>query len=251
MALSWSGRRQLIYYAVALAAAVIVVFAAYQAFFTAAPTCFDGTQNGDEAGVDCGGSCALLCTDTARAPTVLWARAFDGGGGYYTAAAYVQNNNVGSGARAIPYSFQLFDDKNLLVIERDGVVDLPPIQTIPIIESNINVGNRVVTRTLFAFTTTPVWKKIPTTALPALHTSEQNLNQDASRLSATLVNSGVTDAKDVAVTAVLFDQGGVARAATRSIIGTVPRKSSQEIVFTWPGGVPNIVRAEITILPSF
>src|SRR3970282_2599305 len=29
--------------------------------FYRAPTCFDARQNGDEAGVDCGGSCQLLC----------------------------------------------------------------------------------------------------------------------------------------------------------------------------------------------
>ena len=88
-------------------------------------------------------------------------------------------------------------------------------------------------------------------SIPTLHISEQMLQADASRLSATLTNTTLTDARGVTVTAVLFDSQGVARAASKSVLGTVPANSSVPLVFTWQGGVPNIVRAEITVLPSF
>ncbi len=225
--------------------------AGYETFFTATPTCFDNTQNQNEDGVDCGGVCALLCASTARAPVVLWSRAFETAPGVYTAAAYVQNQNGSAVARGVHYSFQLFDAQNSLVVERDGLLDIPPVQTIPIIEQNISVGTRSVARALFAFSDTPVWRRVPPGSIPALQLSQQQLAPDGSRLSATITNNSFVDVAHLAVSAVLFDQEGVARAASKSAIAALPSGASQEVVFTWPLGVPTIVRAEITTLPSF
>ncbi|HVU79831.1 MAG TPA: hypothetical protein VHD37_00535, partial [Candidatus Paceibacterota bacterium] len=59
------------------------------------------------------------------------------------------------------------------------------------------------------------------------------------------------DAQKVTVAVVLFDGAGIARAASKTLIPFLSRRSSAPIVFTWPGGTPNIVRAELTVLPSF
>jgi hypothetical protein len=249
MALSWSKRRRALYTLVAAVVAFVVLVWLYLSFFNYAPTCFDGKQNGTERDIDCGGGCALVCRQDARSPVVLWNRSFLVGQGTYTAAAYVQNPNIGAGAKRVPYSFQLFDEKNALVVERTGVVDIPPVQTVPIIDANINVGNRTVTRALFAFGTDPVWYKVSNVS--SLRVSNQFLAQDATELRATINNDTGIDASKVTVVAVLFDGAGVARAASKSLLSKVPRRGSQNVIFTWPGGVPSIVRAEITVLPSF
>lgn len=250
MSLSWSVRRKLLYTAVAGVVALVALAVVYQTFFVVTPTCFDRVQNGDEHGVDCGGSCALVCANEAHAPVVLWSRIFQTTPGVYTAAAYIQNNNPGAGTKQVAYSFQIFDADNQLIIERDGVVDLPPVQTIPIIEPNIAIANRTPARVLFGFANVPAWHQVPAGTVPKLSVTKQLLATDASRLSATLVNDTLIDAKRVTVGAVLFDASGTARAASRSIVD-VSKKSSTPVVFTFPGGVPNIVRAEITVLPSF
>lgn len=251
MLLSWSFRRKVLYLSVAAVIAAGALFTLHEVFFTAVPTCQDGKQNQNEQGVDCGGACSLLCTNTARTPQVLWARAFQTDVGIYTAAAYIQNQNGAAGARSVRYSFQLFDANNSLVVERDGVADLPPVQTIPIIEQNINVGTRGVARALFAFSELPTWEHIPADSIPALHISQKNLLPDGSRLSATITNNSQTDVSRIAVVAVLFDYDGVARAASKSILALLPSGSAQQVVFTWPAGVQNIVRAEITTLLPF
>ncbi len=249
MALSWSTRRQLLYYIVAGIVLAILLALGWKVFLTAAPTCSDGIQNGSEKGVDCGGACSLICKNTARDPRVEWARSFETDDSIYTAAAYIENPNPGAGARAVRYSFQLFDANNILVVEREGVVDLPPMNRIPIVETNINVGLRAVARTLFSFSYRPVWHTV-SEAQPELRLSAQQLAPDGSRLSAMLTNNSIEDAKNVAVAAVLFDAAGVARAASKTTLN-VGRKSSQAIVFTWPQGIPNVVRAEMTVVPSF
>src|SRR3989338_7873123 len=249
MALSWSKQRKFLYTSVFLVISVALLLAVYIQFFTNAPTCFDGKLNGDEKGIDCGGSCALFCADQTRSPVVLWSRSFEVSPNTYTAAAYVQNPNPGAAARNVGYSFQLFDDKNLLVTERVGVINIPPVQTVPFIDPNINVGNRTVARALFAFSQEPVWQRAGN--LPALRVGNQYLAEDGSQLSATIKNESIENADKVTVTAVLFDRDGVARAAAPCSPPPRPPQLSPGHLFTFAGGVQNIGRADITVLPSF
>lgn len=253
MALKWGARRQVLYYGVGTVIFVALLVASWQLFFKHAPTCFDKIENGNESGVDCGGSCALLCPDTAKPATILWSRSFLTAPGIYTAAAYIQNNNVavGAGARQVHYSFQLLDDKNILVAERDGVVDIPPVQTVPIVESNIDTGERQVATTFFTFTDDTIpWSKVSANAIQKLRIAQAGAYQDG-KLSATVANDSYDPAQKVAVLAVLFDSSGVARAASKATLSGVAAHSSQSITFTWPEAPQNIIRAEVTVLPSF
>lgn len=249
MASSWGKRRQSLYLSVAGVIVLLALLYIYSAFFTTVPTCFDRVQNGNERGVDCGGSCALICQSDAKAPKVLWSRVFETSPGYYTAAAYIQNDNIGAGAKSVGYSFQIFDSRNQLIIERDGVVDLQPAQTVPIIEPNIPIHNQTPARVLFGFAAPPEWQYVQAGSLPRLSVKGQDLAPDGSRLSATVTNDSLLDAPSATVSAVLFDASGTARAASKSTI-SVREKSSVPVVFTWPGGVTDIVRAEITVLPA-
>lgn len=244
-------RRKIVYTSAAGLIAIAILIFIFNAFFTTPPTCFDAKQNGNERGIDCGGSCSLLCQNQAGQPTAAWSRSFLTASSTYTAAAYVQNPNVGAAARNVKYSFQLFDADNHLIVERDGMMDLPPIGSIPVIESNINVGSRTPVRTLFAFSDLPVWNIVPENAIPRISITGQQLAQDGTRLSVTLVNDTVRDAKNITVVGVLFDASGVAVAASKSLVPILARKSTQAVVLTWPRSIQGVVRAEVTLLPSF
>lgn len=244
----------MLYYTVAAIVALAAAILVWQTFFVHAPTCSDAKQNGKETGVDCGGSCAALCPDIARAPTVLWSRSFLTSPHTYTAAAYVQNNNasLGAGAKSVRYIFMLYDEKNLLIEKREGTIDIPPSQTVPIIEQGIDAGQRVEARTFFEFMEEdPIaWKKIPAASVQQLRITETS-PYAANRLTATIVNDSLDDAKKVTVVAVLFDEDNIARAASKSVISKIGRKSSERVIFTWPTAFEGIQRAEVTILPSF
>lgn len=233
-----------------LVALVVVIFV-WAKFFNDAPTCFDGTRNGSEVGVDCGGSCSLVCVAQVKDPTVLWARSFVGPKNIYTAAAYVQNNNQGESAHNVQYSFLLYDDNNKLVIEKDGVFDIPPVQTVPVVVTSIDVGYAKVARTLFTFTNTPVWHAVAKDTVSSIRVTRQVLSSDATRLDATLTNDTVQDAQNVTVTAILFDRSGVARAASSSVVPLVAHRGSSHVVFTWGVPTSDIQTAEISILPTF
>lgn len=248
MALSWSRRRKLLYTAVISVIGLVLLVVGYQVFIDRAPTCSDGLWNGDERDIDCGGACARICTQDARDPVVLWARSFSISPGSYTAAAYIQNRNQNALARGVRYSFQLFDEKNILIVERTGVVDIPPVQATPIVETGIDVGNRTVAKTYFSFSSIPVWEE-NTKVITPLQVGNQSLSPDGSRLSATVYNNTVEAVGRTVIIAVLFDGQGMALAASRAVISGVGKRSSQEVVFTWPNGTPGVVRAELTLLP--
>ena len=253
--LSWSSRRKLVYLGTVIVLGLAALTFVWRTYFTIPATCSDSVRNGNEQGVDCGGSCALLCRETTRDPVVLWARSFPNGEHTYTAAAYIQNNNLSAGVHGLGYAFQLFDADNKLIIEQDGVIDLPPVVIIPLIEPTVEVGNRVVARTLLTFSHSPQWSRFSTEAEKHLSVSGQEFSPDGTRLSATIRNGSIFEVREIVVAGVLFDAEGVARAASKSYIHALPSQRSQEVVFTWPSGVElpqgGIVRAEVTILPSF
>ena len=214
------------------------------------PLCFDGKQNGEEKGIDCGGTCSKLCANQALAPVVLWARAFETAPGTYAAAAYVENNNVGAGATSVAYAFRLYDEDNLLIIEKGGVTDIPPQEIVPVFASAIDAGTRKVSRTFLEFSEVPVWHKIPSETLPNVRISNLRLTESGARLSAEAVNQGSADVRNLSLIAVLFDGRGVALTASKSVLGRIPRGSSAQVVFTWPSQNTAAVRAEITAVPA-
>ena len=201
--------------------------------------------------MDCGGTCALVCKEATRPPVVLWSRAFRNSPNTYTLAAYVQNNNPGAGARHVGYTFQLFDAKNSLIIAHEGAADIPPVSIVPIIDPSVDVGNRVVARSIFSFSEIPSWDTVPKNAIPTLRIAGQELSQDGSRLSVKIENTSADDMGRLTVAAVLFGPQGIALAASKSTLPGIAAKTSQDVVFTWANGVPGVSRAEITLLPSF
>lgn len=246
MALTWRGRRQLMYYIVGGIAAALVAYFAYQALFSVDASCRNGVQDEGEQRIDCGGVCALVCKEDVRPAVVLWARSFEQADGEYTAAAYIQNNNPGAGARKAGYTFQLFDEKNELVVEQRGTINIPPSPIVPILHTGIDTGTRDATRTLFAFTDDLRWERA-TEEVPTLRIQNQRFADG--KLSGTLKNESRQNVR-AQVTAVLFDGAGIARAASKTTL-SVPARGEEYVIFTFSPVPPGVTRAELTVLPPF
>ncbi len=58
----WSRMRKRLVLIILIVAIVVLIGVPLYFLFYKAPTCSDGLMNGDETGVDCGGSCQRLCT---------------------------------------------------------------------------------------------------------------------------------------------------------------------------------------------
>jgi hypothetical protein len=79
---SWASRRRRLYFEGALGTFTLIVVAIWFLNLER-PTCFDGRNNQDELGVDCGGSCAIFCPAQVLGPVVRWSRMFEVTTGLY------------------------------------------------------------------------------------------------------------------------------------------------------------------------
>lgn len=213
-------------------------------------TCFDGKRNQDELGIDCDGSCLKVCIERTSPLRSLWARSFKVTEGVFSATAQISNANFSLGARNVPYTFKFYDERNVLIGQRQGVTDILPNATFPVFEGLVETGNRLPLKTFFEFTESPKWERL--NDQPTLTVKNKELTNEAvaPRLSATLVNDNIFPIKNVSVVAVLYDADGTAIAASKTVLNEVPKSDSKTIIFTWPMPFERMV-SYIDIYPEF
>lgn len=246
--MTWAGKRKFLYlsiiFIVFLAVSVPIIYSIYPK-----PSCFDGKQNQNEKGVDCDGSCQKVCLELTNPLQVLWARPFEISEGVYGAVAYVSNPNFSLGAKDIPYTFKLYDNRNILIEERRGFTTVLPNSSFPIFEGVIATGNRIPGRSFFEFTATPRFERLAEQPSLSVKNSALTGESDNPRLSATVVNDNIFPIKDISVVVVLYDSKDTAIAASQTIIDEIPKNSSKEVIFTWPAPFRSAV-GRIEIYPK-
>ena len=246
---TWSTERKYAYFFAF--AALLVILAGVPLFFIfyKAPTCSDGKQNGNERGIDCGGSCSKLCPADFAAPRVLWSYSVQVVPSIYNALAYVQNPNNLVQAKSLPYEFKLYDDQGLLVAQRDGYTSVPAGQKFAVFESSIDVGNRVPVRTTFEFTGTPEW--VPGTILSSIRVLNTNLSQGNKPAAEVSIENSSVDQSFSNVTAViiLYDKDDNRISFSKTLIDSLNPTEKKSIYYTWQGpfSVP-VVRTEVLFM---
>lgn len=232
---AWAAKKRTLYFLVVLAAFLLVV--GVSVFFATrhTPTCSDGRQNQNEAGVDCGGACALRCAFQVPDPIIRFARSFKVATGIYNAVALVENTALDVGTDRIAYVFKLYDSKNILVAQRAGETYLPPKRLVPIFEGGIRTGERIPARTFFEFTALPRWKRTEPAIEDGLAVGDIVLSGEANapRLQASLSNTSVREARAIEVVAVIYDTDDNAIAASKTVVDALEKDATARLVFTW------------------
>lgn len=239
----WAFWRRAQYAGGVVGVVLLCAVAGYVLWWYTPPLCDDGRHNGDERGVDCGGSCVRICAFDAHAPVVEWARSFEVVAGQYNAVAYITNTNQRAGIARLPYTFSLYDAQGLIV-ERHGTTVLPPNGQYPLFEGRILTGDRVPVTTILTFGDIDYW-------LPAQVGREQFVVEgrtltDAGtqpRLTAQLTNTALAPVRDVEVVATIFDSRGTALTASRTIVPEIAGRATNDIVFTWPQPIAHTLRS--------
>lgn len=233
--MSWASRRRFAYLSVIFGVIAVIVGIPLAMWLYRPATCFDGIQNQGETAVDMSGPCTLLDPRTLTAHAILWARAFPTRDGMHNAIAYVENPNDDAGVFLTPYRFRLYDERNVLVAEREGATFVMPGTITPVFEGAINTGNRTVARAYFEFMAPLVWERMTdSTALIAVLSKDMQDAATRPRLTAVVHNTSVADLRDVVFVAVVFDTAGNAFAGSSTIVPMLSDGEKKEIVFTWP-----------------
>ncbi len=220
---------------------VLSVFGVYRGYFYNPGNCFDSEMNHTERGVDCGGTCVRICAADVSAPNVLWAESFEVAKGQYNAVAYIENNNLNTGTPELSYRFAFFAG-NEKVGERSGKTVLPPRSQYPVFEGRI-MSEKPITRTEFTIESADVW--LPVTAGREQFKNTGVLLESVDtepRLSVTLENTALTEAKNVEVVATLFNENGRPITASQTFVESLDGRSSRDIVFTWPNPLSKTIK---------
>lgn len=247
--MSWASKRRFIYTSIVIVFLLLVVGIPSFLFFYEKPTCFDGKQNQDETGIDCGGGCELICKSDIIDLKILWSRQFNVTNGVYNVVAYVENSNFGAIARNVPYTFKIFDKENILITERKGRTFISAKGIVPVFESGLITGERIPARTIFEFRSEPEWESLDYDVNFVVQNITLSNEDIKPRIDATLVNNGVDNYSDVPVVVTVFDIEGNAMASSRTVVKFIEGRSSVPIVFTWPNAYEAEV-SEIDIIPS-
>ena len=242
--MNWAFRHKLIY--TAIFAVLLVVLIGVPAFFVLyqKPTCSDLKQNGDERGIDCGGSCTQLCKATQIRPVVLWQQAFKVTPGVYNVAAYIQNPNISAEAYNAAYTFSVYDASSTVIVIKKGTAYIPPGKNFVILESSVETGERIPARVVFDLDENITWlsvRKQPvnlSVSNPVINTYSTYSSVDAD-----VINDSFEDVGKVNVTAVVYNTAGNAVAASKTYLDSLDKQSKQHVIFTWPGVLPTQTKA--------
>jgi hypothetical protein len=236
--MTWALKRQIFYIIILILFISVSGFLIIYPKLNKAPTCSDGIQNGDESGVDCGGSCARACIAEMSNMKVLWARSFKVIPGRYNAVAYIVNHNQNEAVKKINYRFRFADKDNLYIGKREGSTFVPPGGNFVVFEPGIDVGNSIPIYVTFEFTETPDWRQVSQEKIEQLRILISNLelidDKTYPKLSAIIRNNSLFTIPNVGVVAILYDKDGNAVSASRTYLPRLSPLEISNINFTWP-----------------
>lgn len=234
----WSSRRKRLTFLLVLLSLIILVGVPAGFLLYEPPICTDLKHNGDEEGVDCGGSCQLLCPAQSL-PLVLKGdpRVLEVVPGFYEVVAVVENPNATAQVERGRYTIKLFESASttpVKIIEAETFI--PRSSTFVIFQGPFDMGEVVPTRaTLEWRPETLVWKRNED---PKPNISVRNVElsgeETQPRVTALLVNSSLERVSNVELVALISDQRGNIIASTKTIVETVDRGESVPVIFTWP-----------------
>lgn len=233
--MTWARRRKFIYLGtIALIFIILIVWFLFAHFYKP-PNCFDGLKNQDEVGVDCGGTCTLLCADQYVPLNILWSRFSKVSDGVYNVLAYIENPNSNARADNLDYVFKLYDKDGTLLSRRSGKTFAGANKTLVVFEAEMQTGNKIPDRVDFSFTSEAVWSK-QISAENGLAVSESVISKEetAPRLSASVFNKTANKITNIEAVAIVYDLSANATAFSRTIIDYIEGKNSQTIYFNWP-----------------
>ncbi len=232
----WAKKRKLFY--VFLLVGIFLIFSTYLFFklFYATPTCFDGKQNQEEVGIDCGGSCQNLCKAQVSNLIVKWVEVFNVSEGVYSVAANVENPNRIAGADNLSYKFEIYDSSGFVIEEISGSTFVKPRERFVVFEPSVRIKNgSIPTSATILFEESPVWKVSKRQNTSIVIKNKKLINtKTRPRLTSVLLNNSIDDIFDVDVTTVVYNSENEPIAVSSTFVDVVEKNSQKDIFFTWP-----------------
>jgi len=233
----WASRRRLNVVAVITTVLLIGAAIIFTASFYRAPSCTDKKQNQGEAGIDCGGPCAFLCTAQNVPPITLFTGLIHNATGRTDLIASIENKNFDAAAKNVQYKISLYTENGYFIKNLSGTVDLPPRTVMPIFVPGISVEKRAPARAFLAVaTSSPMWYTLTTDPrnMPIVSHTTLGGTTAAPRIEAVLTNESIVPIASVRVIVFVRDTNSSnIIAASATVVPTVPAQGQTTATFTW------------------
>ena len=253
----WSLRRKRIILLLTLFCFVTLLGVPIFFFLHKTPTCSDGSMNGDEKGVDCGGSCKLICK--AEALPMLTKgdpRVIQVATSTYEVIVVAQNPNVSASVIRAKYTFKLFSGSStapIKVIEGDTFI--PRDSLFGLFEGPFKIEDARPVRSTFEWKQeTLKWEKDLSTS-PDLQIENSILSNTgvSPRLEASIKNNSLQRIINIEAVALVMDANSNIIGASKTFIESLEATKDEPLVFTWPApfmGTSTSVEIIPRILPD-
>lgn len=230
--MDWARKREWTVIAVLTAFTLAVLAILAFAILYKTPTCTDQKLDGDERGVDCGGSCSTVCSADAEKASVRFARVLQQSG-RDDLIAYIDNPNTDVYARNVRLVLDFYSADGHLT-EKHAQLSLPANRTTPLFLPGI--VNAPVERVFVSFANgSPQWTK--GTGASEILPKASNLSVSGAdaepHLTATVTNVTAYAEHAVPFVATVFDADGTVIAASQTVVPLIPPQGSAQAVFTW------------------
>jgi Mg-chelatase subunit ChlD len=231
---SWSHKRQLMFLSIPLAFVLAISAFFYAKYIYTPASCFNGVKDGSEAGTDCGGSCALICSGDSLEPVTLWAKAFSVTGDVYNVVAYVQNPNIKSEVYSAGYTFKVYDDLGNVIYQRKGQTHIPKNKKFAVFEGGLKIPGSNVKKVDLEWQPL-LWYKSNLPEPELVVTNQPIENQDTSpKIKGSVLNNTLNSIGPLELISIVYDARGNAIGSSRTIIEKIKKDQSEYFVFTWP-----------------
>lgn len=235
----WSRRRKRIIVSFIFCAFLVLVALPSYLLFYRPPTCFDSKQNQDETGIDCGGSCQLLCTAESL-PLIIKGdpRVLKVTDNKYVVVALVENPNANAEIYRAKYFIRLYNAQSIAPIKViEGETFVPKGATFAIFEGPfIALGETFPLRATLEWRSASLaWKKNDST-IPKLRIISKTLSEEniSPRIDALIENTSLSSVSNVDIISLIYDEKGSIFAASKTFIDSLPAGSRAPVVFSWP-----------------
>lgn len=204
------------------------------------PTCFDGIQNGKEAGVDCGGTCVKACL-VILPIEVSFTKVLKVAEGDFDAVARIYNPNPDLGASSIGYDLVLLGEGGVeLAKQRYNNLYILPKQTKHIVSTSIKSNTDIVGAKIDIKNIT--WEKLNNSFdVGTINFRVANSWFTGKEFTALVANESDFDFDTVDINVIVYGIKGDTTTAkegviavNRTTINTLSSKQGREFKVTWP-----------------
>lgn len=227
-------KRKLSVYVIFFLILAIFTYWVYDTYIKEKPNCFDGLQNGIEEGVDCGGTCAEICTFKAEQINVNWTRAFEVVDGVYNIASSIENPNFNY-SFDVEYLLKYINQRGLNVGEVKGIVRLQPMEKRIIFIPGVKLPGQKISKVFLE--SKRIFNLKRATAVDnkiKVNSKEIIVEPNLTKLKLIIENQDFIPKRYIQIFAILFDKEGNAIDINRTYLEYLDKDARAEAFMTWP-----------------